>query len=158
MGSKFGPKVCTHPLNQREAPLDNRDPSIWFHCTACNSHVNERVFPGVPFPDAPPETFELNDSDRLEQWWTLLAQRDAIAAIAKNAEYGSRDLEIMGAAMVGGADKPVGPRGVEYALAFYLLGKVARMFGDRPASDDTLRDICTYAMMLRRVRETGRWP
>lgn len=111
----------------------------------------------------------LGSATELIDWWTCLAASDANAVIPKAVEYGGADFDIMGAAMLGlkpelwdGAD--AGERlaqGREMAIMFYALGKVARAmsaYGEgRKPSDDTLADLARYAMMARRVRETGKW-
>lgn len=103
----------------------------------------------------------------LEDWWRDTAESDLQAVAGKAAEYGSADLDIMGQAMLAtSAVKPAkeGDRmvGQEMALAFYLLGKVGRMYGayanGQLPSDDTIHDITVYSMMLRRVRSEGGWP
>jgi hypothetical protein len=52
--------------------------------------------------------------------------------------------------------------GAEAATLWYALGKVARAVAayreGRLPSDDTLHDLSVYAMMARRIRQTGRWP
>lgn len=84
--------------------------------------------------------------------------------VSKAAEYGAGDLDIMAAAMelllpADTADRRSMAR--EMALAFYLLGKVGRMFsayqrGVQP-SLDSWRDAEAYAKMGIKVRETGVW-
>jgi hypothetical protein len=111
----------------------------------------------------------------LADWWQQVAEQDAERAAEKAAEYGQLDLEIMGTAMVGlvrgtpGRTERIAEMtsdqqrrlGLDMALAFYELGKVARTFGayaaGRMPSDDTWHDTTVYSMMARRVRETGSW-
>jgi len=79
-------------------------------------------------------------------------------------EYGAIDLELMGQALIemsghSWVDPP--QVGQEMALVHYLLGKVSRAVsafaaGQAP-SDDTLRDITVYSLMLRHVRQHGHW-
>lgn len=82
-------------------------------------------------------------------------------------EYGSGDLEIMAAAMnrllpENGLDPEA--RWVvarEMAIAFYLMGKVGRMFsayerGQVPGTD-SWRDVEGYAKIALKLRETGTW-
>lgn len=124
-------------------------------------------------PAADPGTFD--PTARLTRWWAGTSEQDAKAALGKATEYGQLDLEIMGVAMAGlmagtsqraervRAMTPEQRRqlGVEMALAFYNLGKVARAFGayaaGRLPSDDTWHDATTYPMMARAVREFGDW-
>lgn len=107
----------------------------------------------------------------LTEWWVQTAKEDAARTVPKVVEYGSADLEVMGYAMqylirpdvkeeLSAAE--VKSLGIEMALGFYALGKVARAFGayadGRPASSDTWFDLQTYATMCRYVREHGSWP
>jgi hypothetical protein len=89
----------------------------------------------------------------LEDWWRRTAQADLELVIPKLQEYGSLDLELIGLAL--GSDAEAG-------VMYYLLGKAGRAVsayrrGALP-SEDTLVDATIYAMMARRIRETGRWP
>ncbi len=102
----------------------------------------------------------------LEPWWRRLTETDIEKTAPKTAEYGSHDLEIMGRTLVAAYPMPEGADldriGQEIAIAFYLLGKVGRLFsawqnGKEP-SPDTIFDIRIYATMLARVREFGGWP
>lgn len=102
----------------------------------------------------------------LEPWWRRLTETDIERTAPKTAEYGSHDLEIMGRTMVGAYPMPEGADldriGQEIAVAFYLLGKVGRLFsawqnGKEPSAD-TIFDIRIYATMLARIREFGGWP
>jgi len=118
----------------------------------------------------------MHDKDDLTTWWLKISGQDVDNAAGKAEEYGSADLEIMGQAMQGLylAATQNGPGeettdsetlrrvGLEMAIAFYNLGKAARMFGaytrGTVPSDDTWHDAVVYPMMARRVRDTGRWP
>ncbi len=101
----------------------------------------------------------------LQEWWRNLTDTDIEATIPKVAEYTSSDLKIMGDTlrewMPGGAEMPE-RWGVEMAIAFYLLGKIARAVAayreGRVPSDDTIKDIRVYAVMMQRVRDVGGWP
>ncbi len=84
-----------------------------------------------------------------------LAAIDVGAFREKAKEYGSADLEVMGAAMA----ELLGlhhDEGVEAALAFYILGKVSRAFGaikmGKIPSDDTWHDVTVYSLMIRERR------
>lgn len=105
----------------------------------------------------------------LQNWWHEVSQADLDLMLPKVTEYGSQDLEVMGRAMIAlhpnrDAMDPGEQRrvGLEMAVAFYLLGKVSRLFGAYSGggvpSDDTWHDATVYSMMGRRVRETGGWP
>lgn len=123
----------------------------------------------------------------LEGWWMAAASGDLERLLPKVAEYTSADLEVMGAVMsewgLAGpeGDGSVSPAntpgeggmgatlaggstasGMEAACLWYILGKVARCVAaykdGRLPSEDTLHDIVVYAMMARRIRETGQWP
>lgn len=110
--------------------------------------------------------------DEITKWWSKAAAGDAMVTVPKAIEYGAADLDVMGTAMWAlvrekfeAKDDPLLPDssaiGREMACAFYLLGKVARMYGayeqGKLPSEDTLFDISVYSMMLRRIRQTGRW-
>lgn len=102
----------------------------------------------------------------LEDWWLETARADFEALLPKVSEYGAADLDVMGEALLATTPlqttQPSRRVGHELALAFYLLGKVGRMFGayanGKLPSDDTIHDITVYSMMLRRVRAEGGWP
>jgi hypothetical protein len=94
-------------------------------------------------------------------------ESDLIRAREKAMEYGSHDLEIMAVAMEGllpeGQLDPQSRHavGIEMAIAFYLMGKAARMFGafkkGTAPGNDSWRDGSIYSMMARYVRTNGRW-
>ena len=136
--------------------------------------------------DNPASELESGEIDRALRWWRDLAEADSRATIPKAQEYGSTDLEMMGAAMAalikdkarenwerenaGRSNVPgiedefrefLRVAGIEMAIAFYALGKAARLFssyqqGRRP-KDDTWLDLTVYSVMGRFVREHGRW-
>lgn len=134
--------------------------------------TNLAALAGIPHtheePKMPDE--DLNDTQMvLRQWWRGVADEDFLLMAPKISEYGSQDLEVMGRAMIAlhpnrDAMDPTEQRrvGLEMAIAFYLLGKVSRLFGAYSGggvpSDDTWHDAVVYGMMGRRVRETGGWP
>lgn len=103
--------------------------------------------------------------EELTAWWYTQAQKEIELVIDKAIEYGAADLKVMGKAMLclmpGGEDQPERV-GLELAIAFYALGKVARVFGafERGAvpSDDCWEDLGIYCRMAQHVREEGRWP
>jgi hypothetical protein len=108
-------------------------------------------------------------ADQLSDWWQQESTADMLATVPKAIEYGSSDLKAMGQQLV--ALHPnvtamdAGERdrvGQEMAIAFYLLGKITRLFGayerGGSPSDDTIHDVTVYSMMFRRVRATGGWP
>lgn len=108
-------------------------------------------------------------AEQLSDWWQDESTRDMLAVVPKAIEYGSSDLKAMGAQLVAlhpGVDgMDAGERekvGQEMAIAFYLLGKVTRLFGayerGGQPSDDTIHDVTVYSMMFRRVRSEGGWP
>lgn len=99
----------------------------------------------------------------MERWLSDLHERTADETVRKAIEYGSSDLELMGNAMLMLVPEPRRDRvlGLEMACGFYLLGKIARMFGafekgDKP-SGDTIFDAMVYAQMMLKIRETGKW-
>lgn len=100
----------------------------------------------------------------LRNWWMETAEADIEATLPKVSEYTAADLEIMGEVLEQwGVASQVNPGGgQEAACMFYILGKVARSVAayreGRLPSEDTLKDIVVYAMMIRRIRATGGWP
>lgn len=115
------------------------------------------------------DTDKTDQIDELMGWWKNLAEDDAAAVVPKALEYGGYDFDIMGAAMMSlrgdhWVEADAGERmkiAREMAVMFYILGKVARAmsaYGEgKLPSDDTLKDIAVYGMMVRRIRETGMW-
>lgn len=107
--------------------------------------------------------------NEIKAWWKMVTLDDIEGCMAKAEEYGSGDLEMMGQAMLmlqgdvweGGDAAEKGKIGQELAILFYIHGKVARALAaaknGRPCSDDTIKDIRIYGVMLQRVRETGKW-
>jgi hypothetical protein len=99
----------------------------------------------------------------LTDWWRSQAEKEIERTVPKAVEYGAADLEVMGVAMLHLVPRERRSRqlGLEMALAFYALGKVARLFGafergDLP-SEDTWFDLGVYCRMAERVREFGEW-
>ena len=84
----------------------------------------------------------------------------------KAFEYGSLDLAIMGASISKlwpglGEDAPPAAQ-LQAAIAFYLMGKVARVLSalaeGKPPPTDSWLDAEVYAMMGGYVQEHGQWP
>jgi hypothetical protein len=91
------------------------------------------------------------------------SHEDLQKLLPKAREYGAADIRIMGFAMQELLSLKTLELGEEAAIAFYLLGKIARLFGayekGEASSDDTWHDITVYSLMGRRIRENGgRWP
>ncbi len=99
----------------------------------------------------------------LSEWWRSQAEKEIQATVPKAVEYGAADLEVMGQAMLHLVPREKRSRqlGIEMALAFYALGKVARLFGaferGELPSADTWFDLGVYCRMAERVREFGEW-
>jgi hypothetical protein len=101
----------------------------------------------------------------LTTWWYTQAQKEIEGVIDKAIEYGAADLKVMGTAMLrlmkDGDNQPERV-GLELAVAFYALGKVARLFGayerGELPSDDCWADLGIYCRMAQHIREAGRWP
>jgi hypothetical protein len=95
----------------------------------------------------------------LRQWWAAKTSRDIEAMLPKMREYSSSDLQVIGAGLVPDLSPALQ---AEAAIAFYLLGKAARITGslmeEREPDVDSWDDAAVYAMMGRRVREAGGWP
>ncbi len=99
-----------------------------------------------------------------------MVRGDLEGTMEKADEYGAIDLEIMGFALrkllegppvTFGTEEEANKAGMEMAIAFYELGKIARCFsayrqGQLP-KDDTWLDTTIYSMMARHVRKTGSW-
>ena len=103
--------------------------------------------------------------EELGQWWHDKAEEEVHGVVPKAEEYGSVDLEIVGFALrqLRASNGEIPTSNAELGIAFYLLGKVARVIGayadGRSPSDDTWHDMAVYTKMGQRVRETdGRWP
>jgi hypothetical protein len=107
----------------------------------------------------------------LQQW--LKAHDDHLykEMIRKAVEYGASDFKVMGQALAGMIDGEVAEgedrvmvmnhRGQLMAVAFYMLGKIARMTsaferGELPGIDSAM-DIEQYAKIYQKIAETGRW-
>lgn len=100
----------------------------------------------------------------LRDWWLSTAQADMAMVAPKAVEYGSVELEEMGATlarMMGRSDLSRARR-VELACWFYAMGKMQRWTAavtrGEFVSDDTLTDLGVYTLMVRRAREAGTWP
>jgi hypothetical protein len=129
--------------------------------------LDERTDDGFPEMFNSPAADDVHPLEaNLRNWWMRTAAEDIEPMLGKLGEYGSADLKLMGVAMQCLAAAPAQEitleEGIERAIAFYELGKVARLFGafeiGITPSPDTLHDGTVYSMMLRRVRETGNWP
>lgn len=102
-------------------------------------------------------------------WWYDHAANVIDRSVPKAAEYGAADLDLMGKTMetvyatqLKGTDRDFQEQFGRYAAcAFYLQGKIARIFGalERGVlpNPDSEFDIEVYAVMLDRIREFGRW-
>lgn len=106
--------------------------------------------------------------ESITKWWSITAEQDAKTTAPKAAEYGAADLAIMGKAMESLFPNleamPAEERekvGLEMAVAFYALGKIARLFGayqqGRLPGDDSWFDLTVYSLMARRIRSVGYW-
>jgi hypothetical protein len=102
------------------------------------------------------------DLDEVRGWWIAEGTDEAEMTLRKAEEYGSLDLEIIGKQLKQLASKNQVVDPAEIGIAFYVLGKAARLMsgyaaGSKP-SDDTWRDIACYTKMAQRIRSSGRWP
>lgn len=109
----------------------------------------------VPGLDVPDDSPQLHTADKpkpkpIEDWWRETAASDFKMVWFKARDYG--DLTLMA----------VHAGSIETVLAFYALGKLQRILNQLErgaiASQDSWRDLVCYAMMARRVSETGSWP
>ena len=99
----------------------------------------------------------------LRAWWDKTTQDEIESMMPKVVEYGSNDLKMIGDALLAlrkdlrGTVEPD-----ELAVAFYALGKIARILGayedGNTPSDDSWHDLAIYARMALRVRDAGDWP
>ena len=102
-------------------------------------------------------------TDYLETWWEDTTEHELKSMLPKVIEYGSNDLTMIGEAMMlmrPELQDKIHP--AELGIAFYALGKVARIIGayaDGIApSDDSWHDLAIYARMAQRVRNADGWP
>lgn len=108
----------------------------------------------------PPETQQR--VREVESWWMNQALQEAEVLIPRAVEYGAKDLELMGEGLFMMLSKvhPDVPK-EEVAIAFYVLGKIARIIGayeeGRVPKDDSWDDLAIYARMAKYVREHGKW-
>jgi len=116
-----------------------------------------------------PQVDEHKAEPNTELWWRQTAQTDYEKTIPKMHEYGgaqggSSDLRTMGYALAELAGLHDAPEPVKLELAcwFYALGKISRLISDykqgKQGKPDTWFDLSVYAMMARRIQETGEWP
>ncbi|CAB4177881.1 hypothetical protein UFOVP1462_7 [uncultured Caudovirales phage] len=97
----------------------------------------------------------------LANWWLEETKSELKSVIPKAVEYGSSDLKVIGFALEQMSGKPAQVTHDELGIAFYVLGKVARLIGGyadgRAPSDDTWHDIAIYTKMAQYARENGGW-
>jgi hypothetical protein len=121
----------------------------------------EEELPVPPEPEVSPTVISITEAC-MGLWFHEHIDKVINRTVPKAVEYGSHDLVVMGEQMFGLFPKL---RGVispeELAIAFYLLGKVSRIFGaleaGRRPSDDSWFDTEVYAQMVQYVRDNGRW-
>lgn len=113
------------------------------------------------------------DSQQPPEWLKDLGLREWIEGyqaayldklVAKSADYGSLDLELIGVGLHLAAlrhDLDLEPTNEQLrGIGFYLLGKIARLISQLEAGGDptdTLLDIHIYALMGAKIHETGEW-
>ena len=97
----------------------------------------------------------------LAAWWEAETKKEIESVIPKAVEYGSADLKVIGYALSQMIGEPKGVTNDELGIAFYVLGKVARLVGGyadgRRPSDDTWHDIAIYTKMAQFSRAFGHW-
>lgn len=97
----------------------------------------------------------------LANWWLDETKNELESVLPKAIEYGSADLKVIGFALSQMIGEPKGVTHDELGIAFYVLGKVARLVGGyadgRLPSDDTWHDIAIYTKMAQYAREHGGW-
>jgi len=108
----------------------------------------------TPIKDAP-------TVQSLANWWLEETKFELDSVIPKAVEYGSADLKVIGFALSQMIGKPTNVTDDELGIAFYVLGKVARLIGGyadgRSPSSDTWHDIAIYTKMAQYARENGGW-
>lgn len=134
------------------------------HSWTTQGSWSNQAIPGVDEEaDAAEERRKEIVAEELRQWWLQQAEMEVQRTVPKAIEYGAADLEVMGTAMqhLIPKDRRSRQMGLEMALAFYCLGKCARLFGaferGEYPSEDTWFDIGVYTRMAERVRQTGSW-
>jgi len=97
----------------------------------------------------------------LADWWLEETKLELDSVLPKAIEYGSADLKVIGFALSQMIGEPKGVTNDELGIAFYVLGKVARLIGGyadgRSPSTDTWHDIAIYTKMAQYARENGGW-
>lgn len=97
----------------------------------------------------------------LADWWTNESRHELESVLPKAIEYGSADLKVIGFALSQMIGEPKDVTHDELGIAFYVLGKVARLVGGyadgRKPSDDTWHDIAIYTKMAQYAREHDGW-
>jgi hypothetical protein len=98
---------------------------------------------------------------QLAEWWLDETRSELDSVIPKALEYGSADLKVIGFALSQMIGEPKDVTNDELGIAFYVLGKVARLVGGyadgRKPSDDTWHDIAIYTKMAQYARHNGEW-
>lgn len=102
-------------------------------------------------------------TEPLATWWEATTRAELASMLPKVTEYGSHDLQIVGEALILLNPKLAGKaHPAEVGIAFYALGKIARIIGayadGHSPSDDTWHDLAIYARMAQRVRDADTWP
>jgi hypothetical protein len=97
----------------------------------------------------------------LANWWRAETDKEIESVVPKAIEYGSADLKVIGFALSQMIGEPKDVTNDELGIAFYVLGKVARLVGayadGRQPSDDTWHDIAIYTKMAQFAREHNGW-
>lgn len=117
---------------------------------------------GEDMPDMIVGVPPLTPVEELQSWLWNAFNTELPGTLEKAELYGSADLEIMADAM--GKMMPhlqTDAQRLQAAIAFYLLGKVARAMGalrdGREPTADTWYDAHIYSMMALKIQETGHW-
>ena len=110
---------------------------------------------------------------RIAEWWAETSREEISKTVPKAIAYGSVDLEVVGEALLAllpdeakakvkrmsGEERKCFVE--EMGIAFYVLGKVGRLFGAYhqgiAGTDDTWFDLGVYPKMAQRVRKEGQW-
>jgi hypothetical protein len=117
-------------------------------------------FPELP-ADTPPEIVQR--AKRLHRWLINFMAHDVAATVVKAVDYGGSDFDLMGEGLMLMLDPKLRDKihTAEAAVAFYMLGKIARIAsgyekGGAP-NDDSFFDTHVYSLIALKIREDGYW-
>lgn len=107
---------------------------------------------------------DISPHDPAVAWWLDDAREVAEATMPKAIEYGSIELVEAGRTLARLMGRPdvSDQEAMETQIYQYVMGKMGRwtaaMSRGERVSDDTIFDLMVYAVMVRKIRQTGEWP